>query len=216
MTHLPARGSTASQRQSIEVIGFISQHTATCPAPCHHNVLGRDPDPKGCSPVTPNTTPREVAGRLWDVTPGQLLAVLLRHAPHLCRALLHLHGHPGETSLGAPLDIVHADTNMLRGPGGACSTAPVFGEPMEDSRVSHVSAQRGSTNKHCLLLGISCPQPGAKLHVLLVHMPFTSPRLPPFPLLSLSSLPHHMTPAKGNGVNLMCAKGRACQKRSCT
>lgn len=48
-----------------------------------------------------------------------------------------------------------------------------------------------------------------------VHMPFTSPRLSPFPLLSLSSLPHHVTPAEGNEVNPTCAKGRACQRRSC-
>lgn len=64
--------------------------------------------------------------------------------------------------------------------------------------MSHVSAQRGSTNRHYLLLEIPCPQSGARLHVLLVHMPFTSPRLPPFPLLSLSSLPHHVTPAESN------------------
>lgn len=75
--------------------------------------------------------------------------------------------------------------------------------------MSHVSAHRGSTNRHYLLLGISCPQAGARLHVLLVHMPFTSPRLPPFPLLSLSSLPHHVTPAEGKEVNPACAKGRA-------
>lgn len=80
----------------------------------------------------------------------------------------------------------------------------------------HVSAQRGSTNRHYLLLGISGPQSGARLHVLLVHMPFTSPRFPPFPLLSLSSLPHHVSAAEGNEVSLTCAKGRACQRRSCT
>lgn len=63
-------------------------------------------------------------------------------------------------------------------------------------------------NRHYLLLGISGPQPGAGLHVLLVHMPFTAPRLPPFPLPSLSSLPHHVSPAEGNAVNPACAKGR--------
>lgn len=46
---------------------------------------------------------------------------LLTRAPHL------LPLHPGETSQGAPLDTVHADTNILRGEGGAHSTAPVFG-----------------------------------------------------------------------------------------
>lgn len=76
-------------------------------------------------------------------------------------------------------------------------------------------AQRGSTNRHCLLLGISCPQAGASSMCSFVHMPFTSQRLPPFPLLSLSSLPHHVTPAEGNQVNPACAKGRACQRRSC-
>lgn len=123
VTHLPARRSKASQRQSIAVTGFISQHTGSCPPPCLQSLLGRDPDPEGCTRVIPNTTPREVAGRLCDATPAQLLAVLCTPSATPARCQMH----PGETSLGTPLDTVHADTNILRGEGGPCSTAPVFG-----------------------------------------------------------------------------------------
>lgn len=126
VTHLPAMGSAAFQCQAIAVAGFISQHTAPCPAPCHHNFLGKAPIPGMCL-CYPNTTARKGAGRLWDVTAGQLLA-----------SCSHVHGAEctRRDILGTPPEAVHACTHILRGAGGACSTVPEFGvcqrDPMED------------------------------------------------------------------------------------
>lgn len=76
----------------------------------------KGPQSQGCACATPNTTARKVVGRLWDVTAGQLLAVLLTLA--WCS---------GGTSMGTPPEAVHAYTNIFRGAGGACSTVPSLG-----------------------------------------------------------------------------------------